>query len=417
MVTTEPLRKKFSKRDKTGMGNDMEKVKILLIGIGGYGTNYIKELTEKDVTCAKIEGICEVMPDAEEKFPIIKTMNIPLYHTPEEFYQEHQADLAVISTPIHLHYRQIITCLRNGSNVLTEKPVCTSVEGARKLIAIAEETRHFVSVGYQLNYSRDVLAMKQDILDGKFGKPVLMKALHAMSRGEKYYHRNNWAGKIEVNGCAVNDSPFNNACAHQFQNMTFLLGETMDRAAELKTVEAELYRANDQVENFDTAAVHAVTRSGVPIYYYTTHDLKEKRIGPVCEYRFERGSIFYGKDYGEGPVMEYVAEWRDSCKVKSYGGIPKGERLQKLYDAIDCVLHGGNPVCTIQCAIPHLEAVEQLAKMPICQIRKEEVEHVEEDGDRFCRIRNLNEIFTTCYENQQMPSEAGGCWEEKEKER
>lgn len=421
MVTTELMRKKFSKRDKTEMENDMEKVKILLIGIGGYGMNYIKELTEKDVTCARIEGICEVMTDVEEKFPIIKAGNIPLYHTPEEFYQEHQADLAVISTPIHLHYRQIITCLRNGSNVLTEKPVCTSVEGARKLISIAEETGHFVSVGYQLNYSRDVLAMKQDILDGKFGKPVLMKALHAMSRGEKYYHRNNWAGKIAVNGCAVNDSPFNNACAHQFQNMTFLLGEAMDRAAELKTVTAELYRANSQVENFDTAAVHAVTKSGVPIYYYTTHNLKEKRIGPVCEYRFERGSIFYGKDYGEGPVMEYVAEWKDcgegkSC-VKSYGDIPKGERLQKLYDAINCVLHGGNPVCTIQCAIPHLEAVEQLAKMPVCQIREEEVEHVEEDGDRFCRIRNLNEIFTTCYENQQMPSEAGAGWEEKEKER
>jgi hypothetical protein len=84
-----------------------------------------------------------------------------------------------------------------------------------------------------------------------------------------------------------------------------------------------------------------------------------------------------------------------------------------LYDAIDCILEGGHPVCTIQCAIPHLEAVEELAKMPVIQIPEEELEHVEEDGDRFCRIRNLNEIFTTCYQNQQMPSKAGGCWKEK----
>jgi len=398
------------------MGNDMKTVKILLIGIGGYGANYIKEITEKNVTCVQIEGICEVMPDAEERFPVIKEKKIPLYRTPEEFYQEHQADLAVISTPIHLHYQQIITCLESGSNVLTEKPVCTSVEGARKLMALAEKTGHFVSVGYQLNYSRDVLALKQDILDGKFGKPVLMKALHAMSRGENYYNRNNWAGKIQIGGCFVNDSPFNNACAHQFQNMTFLLGEAMDQAAELDYVEAELYRANKQVENFDTAAVHAVTTGGVPIYYYTTHDLKEKKLGPICEYRFEKGTVFYGKDYGEGPVMEYTAEWKDMPgQWKSYGSIPKGERLQKLYDAVDCVVHGGHPVCTIQCAIPHLEAVEQLAKLPICQIREEELEHVEEDGDRFCRIRNLNEIFTTCYENQLMPSMAGECWEEKRK--
>ena len=43
----------------------MEIVKILLIAIGGYGANYMKELTEKNVTNAKIEGICEVMPGIE----------------------------------------------------------------------------------------------------------------------------------------------------------------------------------------------------------------------------------------------------------------------------------------------------------------------------------------------------------------
>lgn len=257
----------------------MKQIKILLIGIGGYGVNYIKELTEKNVTSAVVAGICEVMENVEEKFPVITERKIPLYQTPEAFYREHRADLAIISTPIHLHYQQIATCLKNGSNVLTEKPVCTTVEGAEELIALAEENGLFVSVGYQLNYSGDVLAMKQDILDGKFGKPILMKTLHAMKRGEQYYHRNNWAGKISVNGCRVNDSPFNNACAHQFQNMTFLLGDAMDRAEELADVEAELYRANMQVENFDTAAVKAVTAGGVPIYYYTTHCLEEKDLG------------------------------------------------------------------------------------------------------------------------------------------
>ena len=87
-----------------------------------------------------------------------------------------------------------------------------------------------------------MLALKKDILDGRFGKPVYMKALHAMRRGDKYYARNGWAGRIEVKGCAVNDSPFNNACAHQFQVMTFLLGDQMERAAELAEVQAEPYK-------------------------------------------------------------------------------------------------------------------------------------------------------------------------------
>ena len=211
-------------------------VKILLLGICGYGSNYIKEISERDIPGIKIEGICEVVPNAADLYPIIKEQNIPIYQTPEDFYKEHTADLAVVSTPIHLHYSQIVTCLTHGSNVLTEKPVCTSVEGARKLEQLEKETGKFISVGYQLNYSRDVLALKQDILDGRFGKPIYMKALHAMRRGDKYYARNSWAGHIDVKGCAVNDSPFNNACAHQFQVMTFLLGERLERAAELADV-------------------------------------------------------------------------------------------------------------------------------------------------------------------------------------
>lgn len=147
-------------------------VKILLLGICGYGSNYIKEISERDIPGIKIEGICEVVPNAADLYPIIKEQNIPIYQTPEDFYKEHTADLAVVSTPIHLHYSQIVTCLTHGSNVLTEKPVCTSVEGARKLEQLEKETGKFISVGYQLNYSRDVLALKQDILDGRFGKPI-----------------------------------------------------------------------------------------------------------------------------------------------------------------------------------------------------------------------------------------------------
>ena len=97
-------------------------VKILLLGICGYGSNYIKEISERDIPGIKIEGICEVVPNAADLYPIIKEQNIPIYQTPEDFYKEHTANLAVVSTPIHLHYSQIVTCLTHGSNVLTEKP-------------------------------------------------------------------------------------------------------------------------------------------------------------------------------------------------------------------------------------------------------------------------------------------------------
>lgn len=384
----------------------MQTVRILLLGICGYGSNYIKEISERDIPSIRIEGICEVVPNARELYPIIRQQNIPIYPTPEAFYKEHRADLAIVSTPIHLHYGQIVTCLTNGSHVLTEKPVCTSVEGARKLEALEQQTGRFISVGYQLNYSRDVLRLKQDILDGRFGKPLYMKALHAMRRGDKYYARNGWAGHIDVKGCRVNDSPFNNACAHQFQVMTFLLGDRQDRAAELARVTAEPYKGNRGVENYDAVAVQAQTVSGVPIWYFTAHCLEEQKLGPMAEYRFEKGTVYFGKDFGQGPKSEYVYVGDDGTTI-DYAAVPKGERLQKLYDAIDAVRTGGHPVCTVQCAIPHLEAVEKIAQIPIRLVPETMMQDVQEGDDTFHTVRGLRDVWLSCFNNRCMPSEVG----------
>ncbi len=388
---------------------DRKSLRILLIGIGGYGINYLKELTEKDLGPVVIEGVCEVLPEVYNQFPVLKERGIPVFKTPEEFYEKHRADLAVISTPIHLHYSQIKTCLMNGSNVLCEKPVCTAAKGAKELMKLEQEKERFVAVGYQLNYSRDVLQLKQDILAGVFGKPVQMKALHAMKRGSAYYKRNSWAGRIFVNDCGVHDSPFNNACAHQFQVMTFLLGSKMDESARLSTVTGELYRANPQIENYDTASVRGETSDGIPIYYYTTHNLERKILGPVSEYQFELGTIYYGKDFGGGQVNEYVAVMNNGTS-NSYGQISKGERMQKLYDAIESTRDKNHPVCTIQCAVPHLEAVEQLSRLPIVPVSEGMIEWLGSEDDRYCCIKNAEEVLKKCYLNQLMPGESGAGW-------
>lgn len=386
----------------------MEKVRILLIGVCGYGSDYLRELLDNPSLPAEIAGICEIAPNVREHFPELKEQGIPVFSSPEEFYREHNADLAVIATPIHLHYEQVMTCLKSGSNVLVEKPVCATVEEARDMLAAQQETGHFVAVGYQMNYAPGLKRLKQDILAGKFGKPVLMKTIHAVCRGRSYYTRNSWAGKRQVHGHPVNDSPFNNSCAHQFQIITFLLGKSMDTAARLPYVEGELYRADSRVENFDTAAVFARTDEDVPIYFYTSHNLKAD-LGPIGEYRFEKGTVYLGKDYGNGPSEEYVAEMEDGTTV-SYGSNLQFFLMQKLYDAIDCTLHGGHPISTVQCGIPHLEAVRALSAMPVTQIPECYLERVWKQEDEFCCIRNLEDVFLTCYQKELLPSQAGSGW-------
>lgn len=378
----------------------MKPVRILLTGIGGYGENYLKELlfeTQKKAPQVVLEGIADPFAANSVYSEEIQSRKIPVYDTPEQFYQDHKADLAVISSPIHLHYPQVMTCL-DHSCVLCEKPLCADLDQAAAIVRKEKETGRFVEVGYQLSFSRDVLALKKDILSGKFGKPVSMKALHAMRRGSVYYARNGWAGCISKNGCPVYDSPINNACAHQLHNMLYLLGED-GKAADPVSAEAVLWKAKPEIENFDAVVVRIQTEIGVPVLYYTAHCLKSKRIGPVSEYQFEHAVVSFGKN----GVSEYEAVLEDGTVI-SYAGIDKGDRLQKFYDALTCLENGTMPACSAETAIPQMKCIEMIQKNPVYRVPREKLSVWEEEKEGvFYSIPTLEKAFEGWYARAELP--------------
>ena len=183
----------------------MNSVRIVLISVGMFGRAYIEEMTRRDVG-GEIVGIVEPSEEAIRRCPTIAEKGWPVFRTVEEFYAAHTADLAIIVSPIHLHTQMTIYCMQHGSHVLCEKPLCLTREDALRMADCSRKTGKFLAVGYQLNYNRDVLAMKKDILAGRFGKPLRLRVMHAYSRGAAYYARNNWAGHILFNGNEVTDT-------------------------------------------------------------------------------------------------------------------------------------------------------------------------------------------------------------------
>lgn len=377
-----------------------DRPQVLLAAVGGYGSNYLKEMTERDVG-ADVAGICEVMPDIAERFPVIREKGIPVYPSLAAFYAEHTADLAVISSPIHFHTEMTLECLAHGSHVLCEKPLCLTAEEAGRMDAAARAAGEFLAVGYQFDYQRDVLALKRDILAGRLGAPRRLQVVHAMRRGAKYYSRNNWAGHIAANGREVLDSPFSNACAHYFQLMTFLLGRDMRAARNVERVEAELYRANPALENFDTAAMRFHMEGGAEILYYTSHALQSKKLGPWGVFEFEEGTVTFSPD-----KPSFQAELKDGTRI-DYGQVAPGERLQKLYDAIDCVKHGGSPICGVAAEEPHIRAVRLVQAQPIRPVNPALVYRLAEEDDTFLCVKELERVFEQSARGWALPREAG----------
>lgn len=379
----------------------MARPRVLLIAVGGFGGIYLKEMTARD-TGADLAGIVEVIPNIAELCPVIKERSIPVYKTITDFYAVDHADLAVISSPIHLHTSMSLECMRHGSNVLCEKPLCLTEEEITQLDACCEETDKFLAVGYQFNYFRNVLALKRDILAGRFGAPKRVRAIQAFRRGSLYYARNNWAGRISVDGREIFDSPFTNASAHNFQMLSFLLGPAMESACDITSVDAELYRGNPNVENYDIAALRFETDCGAQLMYYTAHPHPNEHLGPYGVLEFEKATITYG------PNISFVAQFHDGMKVE-YPSTPEGNGyMLKLDDAIRCTIHGGKPICGTKAELGHIRAVRMVQQQPIVDINPKHVDVVETEMRGTCwYVHNLEDVLMRSAENWALPRELG----------
>lgn len=368
----------------------MEKVKVLLVGIGGYGENYIKEFLEKDIENAELFGIADPFLFKSPYADKIKEKNIRTSSSPEEFYLKYgKVDLTVISSPIHTHYRYIVSAFENGSNVLVEKPVVISLSLMDDLIKREKESGLFALVGYQMSYQRDLMALKKDVMSGIFGKPLRMKSMRLMRRGSSYYKRNGWAGKLNCHGMNIFDSPLSNACAHQVQTMLYLLSSDAEPSVDVSSVEGFLYKGKPDIENFDAASIIINTAIGVPLYYYTAHSIKEVKIGPISEYEFENATVF-----DEGGSFKAV--FKDGS-VKDYSAIDKGDRLQKLYDAIDASRGSEIRPCTLKSTLSHIKTVILTESLPV--YLRYDAEKIEENGDVFYAIPGLEKSFKEMYES------------------
>ena len=364
-------------------------VKVLLCGMGGYGENYVKEYLTRDVVSSYLIAIADPFAERSPLYEDVTKKGIAIFRSPEEFYENQSAELCIISSPIHTHFPYVMTALEHGSNVLTEKPVCFKPEQFDLMEKKSRETGLFVAVGYQMCFAKDVLALKADILKGIYGKPLRMKTIRLMRRNDIYYNRSSWAGALSCNGEPVYDSPFTNACAHQFQTMVFLLGPAMDESETVVSCRGIMARIRPSITNCDTVELEFKTKDGVELLYYSSHAVDDTRVGPLSEYEFENGTVYETAD-------GFVGRLKDGT-VLDYSGIDRGERLEKLYESVRCVIDHRNPVCTLKTSRTHTDAVLMAQALGVHDCSERAVEKKDDKDSVYYTTDGLSQLLQNAY--------------------
>lgn len=381
---------------------------VLIVGIGGYGKNYVDELLDREAQGDyQIVGMVDPYPEKSPRFAEIREREIPLFPSMERFYKEKTADYVCVSSPLQFHCQQTIMALRRGAAVLCEKPLAPTIQEGREMLKVQQNTGKPVGIGYQWSYSEAIQSLKKDIITGLFGKPLRLKTLVVWPRDFKYYNRSSWAGKKkDGNGRWILDSVASNATAHYLHNMFYVLGPEIEKSTWPERLQTELYRANN-IENFDTTATRIFTDQGVELLYLVTHASAEKFEPRFC-YEFEEATVYFDQDKDS----QIVAEFRDG-RQKIYGN-PFAERFKKIWIMMEAARGKGSYLCGIEAALPHVlcingmqEAVPDIVDFPEEFIKTT----IDEQGNATAvYVEGLVEVLLECYNNWKLPHEIGVKW-------
>ena len=247
--------------------------RLAIIGISGYGRIHLNLMREwADRGAARIAAA--VVINAEEERVAVDELvrrGCRIYSDYEAMWRAESGaiDLCFIPTGIHLHARMTVAALRAGANVLVEKPLAGSLAEADAIRAAERETGRFVAVGFQDVYASSTAWFLEVLRAGKIGQVRSVRTLCVWPRPRSYFLRNNWAGRLVVNGSPVYDSPLNNACGH-FVLLSLLFGDSAGGDGPMALDSAELFRAHP-IESFDSAVVTLTGAAGAKLWFGVSH--------------------------------------------------------------------------------------------------------------------------------------------------
>ena len=375
----------------------MRPPEVIMVGIGGMGHHLIDALrTRPRAKDAVITAAVDPHPESAPYASWFKDVRIPVFSELKTAFKAGiSADLVFIASPIQFHVSQTLEALNEGLDVLCEKPLSAAIQDANRLVEAEKLSDHWVEIGYQWSFTESVAALKGDILDGMYGKPVRLKSLCFWPRSLAYYKRNSWAGRLlDRDSAWVLDSPANNAMAHFLHNMLFCLGGAMDGSAEPAEVEAEAFRVYP-IQTFDTVACRLRVSEGAELLFYASHTTEES-VGPIFDFQFSKGSVSLKedgsitgdcpagpRDYGSPDLDPYgkvdfaLSRWRDRSAARCG---PSAARAQTLS------VNGIH------------ESLNEIGRFTGASIF---------DKDGFSMVRGLRQDLLRCYELDCLPSEAG----------
>ena len=144
-------------------------MKIVQIGIGGWGKNHTRILSQLGVLTAICDSDSNRSKEYAEKYSVKSFQSIDDVIASEEF------DGAIIATPTSTHVEIARKLLEAKKHVFVEKPMTYKAEDGEMLAKLAQKNKVILTCGYIERFNPAVDTVKAIIDEKKYGKLVMLE--------------------------------------------------------------------------------------------------------------------------------------------------------------------------------------------------------------------------------------------------
>ena len=147
-------------------------MKYGIIGPGMMGVEHIMNINHIDG--AEVVAVSDPVESSRKVGVQAAGDNIPAFSDHQEMLASGLCDAVVIASPNFTHADILVDTIAAGLPTLVEKPLCTTVEDCRRVIAAQQEHGTFVQVGLEYRWMAPIAALIDEVRRGAVGTPRMV---------------------------------------------------------------------------------------------------------------------------------------------------------------------------------------------------------------------------------------------------
>jgi len=342
-------------------------VRVAIIGPGKGAQLHAQALA--GLREAELVGVIGRDPERAERFATAHTTRT--FGSVEEARSQAGAEALIVCTPHPLHAEHALTGIAAGLHVLVDKPMALTTSEADGMIDAARAHGRILGAVAQRRWYTPVRRIKDAIVAGKIGEPVLGEVVVLGWRGDEYYAMDAWRGTWRGEGGGV----LVNQAIHQLDLLVWFFGPVAEVTAAWDNFNHPGIEVEDSAValiRFANGALASVVASNSqrPGLYAYVH--VHGRSGASIGVQTDRGSMFVAGLRSEvEPAINDVwtvsgeeglpARWRseDAVAVAEVDPLIHYHQLQ-LADFVAAIREGREPAISGEDARLTVELLEGL---------------------------------------------------------